>query len=66
MKCPKCKTEMILAVEDVNPIRRRVAGCPPQGSITYRDVYYCPECNSDMTVKVYFIMDRDCLKDYMR
>lgn len=54
MKCPKCGTEMKLVAEKLNP--RRASCCawdkPSMGSITYRDVYYCPECDESAIVRV--------------
>lgn len=54
MKCPKCQTEMKLVAEKMNPRRATCSswGKPTMGSITYRDVHYCPKCEESAIVRV--------------
>lgn len=63
MKCPKCETEMKLVAEKMNPRR---ASCCAMGSITYRDIYYCPKCDESAIVRVNIRMDVDGWLDLMR
>ena len=56
MECPKCKNEMRLIAGKQNPRKAHCCGSDGKSwegaSLTYRDYYFCTECNRACIARV--------------